>query len=709
MSGKDTSDEKDNILFQKLRKLINLIDQLRDCGVNEYIKLPRICSLGTQSSGKSSVLESIVGLDFLPRGDGVVTRRPLELRLCHINHGEPWAIFEERKGQKFTDFNKVRETIEALTDEVCAKDKNIVDKPIILNVYSQTCPDLTLVDLPGVTRVPVGDQPKNIEEITKNMAKRYVSDPLTIILCVIAANSDIATSDGLKLAKEIDTGGVRTIGVLTKLDIMDAGTDARKALMNEEIPLKLGYVGVKNRSKQDLVNKLPMSEMVKKEKEFFRSHPVYKNMPQGYLGTDILIQKLTKIYFKIIRDNLPRIIKAINDRMKQAEDELASLGNPMPIDDAGKMSLLWTMLNEYCDIFRNVLKGKYDNKRLAFLKDEGGYKIKILYKKLLEEFTGDFKATAGYTDENINYALTIHEGDSIPGFPSVDAFTYLLKPQLERLKEPIEECFAEVYQYLDFLSGKILERTFARFPQIINDMGDFINNFLVEVKDKCKYIVDSVVDMEINYLFTNDYEYLNNFTTFIPKNQNINVQNNMNNNNNNYEPIDSKSIFIKEIRNRIEAYFKLIVRNLRDSIPKIIGNNLVKEIEDNMQIELYNQLYKSNEMVGLLSEPEHIAERRRDLTELIKVMRNAQKVIRRDPDLMTVMKIDINDSDIHPGTNLEKINKEPKSIASNSSFKKEQPIQPPIKSTISNPPPVQKENIKNQNTGSKKNYGNLFG
>ena len=702
MSGKDTSDEKDNILFQKLRKLINLIDQLRDCGVNEYIKLPRICSLGTQSSGKSSVLESIVGLDFLPRGDGVVTRRPLELRLCHINHGEPWAIFEERKGQKFTDFNKVRETIEALTDEVCAKDKNIVDKPIILNVYSQTCPDLTLVDLPGVTRVPVGDQPKNIEEITKNMAKRYVSDPLTIILCVIAANSDIATSDGLKLAKEIDTGGVRTIGVLTKLDIMDAGTDARKALMNEEIPLKLGYVGVKNRSKQDLVNKLPMSEMVKKEKEFFRSHPVYKNMPQGYLGTDILIQKLTKIYFKIIRDNLPRIIKAINDRMKQAEDELASLGNPMPIDDAGKMSLLWTMLNEYCDIFRNVLKGKYDNKRLAFLKDEGGYKIKILYKKLLEEFTGDFKATAGYTDENINYALTIHEGDSIPGFPSVDAFTYLLKPQLERLKEPIEECFAEVYQYLDFLSGKILERTFARFPQIINDMGDFINNFLVEVKDKCKYIVDSVVDMEINYLFTNDYEYLKNFTTFFPKDENKNIQNNtgnnqnnMNNNNNNYEQNDAKNIFIKEIRNRIEAYFKLIVRNLRDSIPKIIGNNLVKEIEDNMQIELYNQLYKSNEMVGLLSEPEHIAERRRDLTELIRVMRNAQKVIRRDPDLMTVMQIDINDSDIHPGSKNEKQVKENPSISNQNS----------LKSNISS----NNINEKAPVSGNKANYNNLFG
>ena len=716
MSQKDTKEDKDNILFQKLRKLINLIDQLRDCGVNEYIKLPRICSLGTQSSGKSSVLESIVGLDFLPRGDGVVTRRPLELRLCHINHGEPWAVFEEVKGEKFTDFNKVRETIESLTDKVCVGEKNIVDNPIILNVYSQTCPDLTLVDLPGVTRVPVGKQPKNIEEITKNMARRYVSDPLTIILCVIVANSDIATSDGLMLAKQIDTGGVRTIGVLTKLDIMDAGTDARKALMNEEIPLKLGYVGVKNRSKQDLNNKLPMSEMVKKEKEFFRNHPVYKNMPIGYLGTDILIQKLTKIYFKIIRENLPRIIKAINDRMKEAEEELSSLGNPMPIDDAGKMSLLWTMLNEYCDIFRNVLKGKYDNKRLAFLKDEGGYKIKVLYKKLLNEFTNDFKATAGYTDDNINYALTIHEGDSIPGFPSVDAFTYLLKPQLERLREPIEEMFNEIYQYIDFLSGKILEKTFARFPQIINDMGDFINNFLNNEKTKTKYLVDSIVDMEINYLFTNDYEYLNNFTTFIPKNQNSNnnqnninnpkgnIQNNNNNNlnNDNFQQMDAKTIFIKEIRNRIEAYFKLIVRNLRDSIPKIIGNNLIKSIEDNMQIELYNQLYKSNEMVSLLSEPEHIAERRKDLTELIRVMRNAQKVIKRDPDLMTVMQIDINDSDIHPGGKDEKINFN-NNVKNNDINQNVNQKNPGI-NNVGN----LNQNPKINNVG-KKSYGNLFG
>ena len=709
--SKDTGDDdKDNVLFKKLRKLINLIDQLRDCGVNEYIKLPRICSLGTQSSGKSSVLESIVGLDFLPRGDGVVTRRPLELRLCHINSGQPWAIFEERKGVKFTDFVKVRETIEALTDEVCKTNKNIIDKPIVLNVYSQTCPDLTLVDLPGVTRVPIGDQPKNIEQITKDMARRYVEDPLTIILCVIAANSDIATSDGLMLAKDIDVAGTRTLGVLTKLDIMDAGTDAKKVLMNEEIPLKLGYVGVKNRSKQDLNNKISMAETQRKEREFFKTHPVYKNLPAGHLGTEVLINKLTKIYFRIIRENLPRIVKAINDRVKTAEEELQGLGQPMPTDDAGKMSMLWNMINEYCDVFRKVLQGKYNNKRVNFLEGEGGFKIKILYKKLLEEFTGDYKATAGYNDENINYALTIHEGDSIPGFPSVDAFIYLLRPQLEKLKDPIEECFQEVFQYLDFLSGKIMEKTFTRFPQAINDMTDLVSNYLMEERDKTKYLIDSVVDMEINYLFTNDYDYLNNFTTFIPKqtrqsqvmNDNKGDGKGGNNNLNNeikpQPPIDAKNIFINEIRNRIEAYFKLIVRNLRDSIPKIMGNYLVKEIEENMQLKLYNKLYNAREMTDLLSEPESVAERRKELNDMIKVMRNAQKILRRDPDLMTVMQINISDNDI-TSTQASKKKEEPKKIEKKDSKPvAEKPKAPPAK-----PSPAPEGDKK------KKGYGNLFG
>jgi dynamin 1-like protein len=224
--------------------------------------------------------------------------------------------------------------------------------------------------------------------------------------------------------------------------------------------------------------------------------------------------------------------------------------------------------------------------------------------------------------------------------------------------------------------------------------------------------------MEMNYLFTNDHEYLNNFTTFIPKQQNqlqINNSNSNNTNNgqnkdkdniNDFKPqsqLDATNIFIKEIRSRIEAYFKLIVSNLRDSIPKIMGNYLVKEIEENMQLKLYNKLYNAKEMTDLLSEPESVAERRKELNDMIKVMKNAQKIIRRDPDLMTVMQININDSDItsHATDNKKKEEKkEEKKVEK----KESKPIQEKEK-----PKPVQPA-LKPPATGDKKKtYGNLFG
>ena len=330
--------DNDNFLFKKLIKLINFLCQLNDCGINEYIEFPPICFLGSQSTGKSSVLESILGLDFIPRGDGIVTRRPLEIRLCHTNYGETWAVFEEIEGKKFTDFVKVRETIEQLTEEVCGRqfffEKKTVDRrPIILYIYSQIFPDLTLIDLPGINRIPIGAAPRNIELISRDIARIYIKDPLTIIVCVIAANTDIYTNDGLRVAKEIDTKGSRTLGVLTKIDIMDAGTDARKTLLNEEVPLKLGFVGVINRSRRDLNNKLSIAESLKKEKNFFQSHPIYKYLPSGHLGTDIFIFKLTALYFKGIREDLQRIINLINDKIKKAEEELYSLGSPNSIDN----------------------------------------------------------------------------------------------------------------------------------------------------------------------------------------------------------------------------------------------------------------------------------------------------------------------------------------------------------------------------------------
>mmetsp|Transcript_24715 Transcript_24715/g.25820 ORF Transcript_24715/g.25820 Transcript_24715/m.25820 type:complete len:692 (-) Transcript_24715:113-2188(-) len=622
----------DSGLFSRLRSMINLVDKLRDIGVEQYIELPKICVLGTQSAGKSSVLESIVGMDFLPRGEGLCTRRPLELRLNHIpeSDSKPFGVFEELPGEKFHDFNVIRQKIEHLTDKKAGTNKNIIDDPIILTIKSHTCPDLTVVDLPGITRIKLQNsgQGEDIEKVTKGMAERYCKDPLVIILAVMAANVDITTSEGLKMALEIDKEQRRTLGVLTKVDIMDQGTNAKKTLMGHEVPLKLGYVALKNRSQQDIIDKLQVQDGLKKEKDYFANHSVYKSMPPGYCGTDTLVEKLTVIFFNKIKEHLPEIIKTIKLKIKEAEEELTLLGTPMPVDNVGKMNMLWNMFSDYCESYKNVIKGKYDSKRLAILQDEGGYKIKALFKDLLSDFTGEYRATKDYTDDNISYALTIHEGDSIPGFPSVDAFFYLLKPELEKLRDPIFDCLNDTYNYMEMLSHKIMEKTFFKFPNIIYSVREYILEFLGEQKEKCRYIIESLVDMHINYLFTNDYEYLHNYTTFIPKQQEK-------------ERIDSKNIFIREIRNRIEAYFRLILKNLRDEVPKAIGTFLVKGITDNIQLHLYNKIYQGSEIMDALNESDHITKKRISLNETLKVLKQANKEISKNKDLLDIMQINI--------------------------------------------------------------------
>lgn len=219
---------------------------------------------------------------------------------------------------------------------MCGANTNIVDKPIVLQVYSHTCPDLTLIDLPGITRIAIGDQPQNIEQVTRGMAHRYCADPRTIILAVVPANADMTNSDGLQMARSLDQKGIRTIGVITKIDIMDRGTNAKKMIMNQEVPLRLGYVGVKNRAQEDIINQIPVKEALAKEQAYFASHPVYSALPPDRLGCFELTKQLSKILFIHIKHSMPEIIREIKEKRGEAEAEMRDLGPPMPIDAGDK-------------------------------------------------------------------------------------------------------------------------------------------------------------------------------------------------------------------------------------------------------------------------------------------------------------------------------------------------------------------------------------
>lgn len=131
-----------------------------------------------------------------------------------------WGEFLHLPGEKFYDFNKIRAEIVRDTEAKTGRNAGISPQPINLRIFSPNVLTLTLVDLPGLTKVPVGDQPKDIEKQIKDMLVKYISRPACIVLAVTAANTDLANSDGLKLAREVDPEGTRTIGVLTKVDLM---------------------------------------------------------------------------------------------------------------------------------------------------------------------------------------------------------------------------------------------------------------------------------------------------------------------------------------------------------------------------------------------------------------------------------------------------------------------------------------------------------
>ena len=207
---------------------------------------------------------------------------------------DEWGEFLHLPGQKFYDFNKIRTEIIKETEAKAGRNVGISPAPINLRIYSPNVLTLTLVDLPGLTKVPVGDQPRDIEKQIREMVLKQISKSNAIILAVTAANVDLANSDGLQLARSVDPEGQRTIGVLTKIDLMDHGTDVVDILAGRIIPLRLGYVPVVNRGQRDIENSKKISAALDAEKEFFENHKAYRNKA-SYCGTPYLARKLNLV------------------------------------------------------------------------------------------------------------------------------------------------------------------------------------------------------------------------------------------------------------------------------------------------------------------------------------------------------------------------------------------------------------------------------
>ncbi|XP_030004407.1 dynamin-1a isoform X2 [Sphaeramia orbicularis] len=489
-----------------MEDLIPLVNRMQDAfsaiGQNANLDLPQIAVVGGQSAGKSSVLENFVGKDFLPRGSGIVTRRPLVLQL--MNCPTEYAEFLHCKGKKFTDFDEVRQEIEAETDRITGANKGISPVPINLRVYSPHVLNLTLVDLPGMTKVPVGDQPADIESQIREMLLQFVTKDNCLMLAVSPANSDLANSDALKIAKEVDPQGLRTIGVITKLDLMDEGTDAKEILENKLLPLRRGYIGVVNRSQKDIDGRKDINAAMAAERKFFLSHPAYRHLADR-MGTPYLQKILNQQLTNHIRDTLPALRAKLQSQLLSIEKEVEEYKNFRPDDPSRKTKALLQMVQQFSVDFDKCIEGSGDQIDTAEL--SGGARINRIFHERFPFELVKMEFDEKELRKEISYAIKNIHGIRTGLFTPDLAFEAIVKKQIQKLKGPTLKCIDMVVSELTATIRKCSQKL-AQYPMLREEMERIVTQHIRDRESRTKDQVLLLIDIELSYMNTNHEDFI---------------------------------------------------------------------------------------------------------------------------------------------------------------------------------------------------------
>ncbi|KCV69483.1 hypothetical protein H696_03910 [Fonticula alba] len=494
------------------------------------ISLPRIVVVGSQSTGKSSVLEAIVGRDLLPRGRDIVTRCPLVLQLRHVppsdRSQEERAIFSHAPMRLYRphEYPEVIKEIEAETRRITRGTHSLSSKPIYLTVCAPRLVNLTLVDLPGLTKIAVGDQPTDIEQQSRNMALDFISQPSTLILAVSAANVDIANSEALNLARQVDPTGERTIGLLTKVDLMEVGSDALPILRGETVPLRLGFVPVVNRSQQDIQNGLAIGASISRERVFFSDHPSYRGL-RDVCGTPFLAAYLSKLLEHSIRNQLPKIEDEILQHVAILQERLRRAGSlsPVPSDPLEQSQLLLSLLSDFSQSVSNAINGYVDASTRhagpaaseevtavdSFLESHaprasmlhGGSRLFDLFQNRFPEHMLAIDPCQGLSDAEIHSTLLNSSGMRARlGLTCDAAFEHLVKRQIPLLLGPSLRCLDTAFEELWHIVGKSSRMQLGRFPRLEVQALRTTRDIMTQGLGPARTFIQSLVDIECSFI-----------------------------------------------------------------------------------------------------------------------------------------------------------------------------------------------------------------
>ncbi|MBA0667089.1 hypothetical protein Goklo_000213, partial [Gossypium klotzschianum] len=596
--------------------------------------LPSVAVVGGQSSGKSSVLESIVGRDFLPRGSGIVTRRPLVLQLHKTDEGsQEYAEFLHLPKRRFTDFvadsgcmdcsssvnfefgtyffcgpGAVRNEIQEETDRITGKTKQISPVPIHLSIYSPNVVNLTLIDLPGLTKVAIEGQPETIVDDIETMVRSYVEKPNCIILAISPANQDIATSDAMKLAREVDPSGDRTFGVLTKLDLMDKGTNALDVLEGRSYRLQQPWVGIVNRSQADINKNVDMIVARRKEREYFATSPDYGHLASK-MGSEYLAKLLSQHLESVIRSRIPSITSSINKTIDELESEMDHLGRPIALDAGAQ---LYTVL-EVCRAFERIFKEHLDGGR------PGGDRIYGVFDNQLPAALKKLPFDRHLSLQNVRRVVSEADGYQPHLIAPEQGYRRLIEGALNYFRGPAEASVDAVNFVLKELVRKSIGETqeLKRFPTLQADIAAAANEALERFRDESKKTVVRLVDMESSYLTVDFFRKL--------------PQEVENKGGNPQAPVTDRygEGHFRRIGSNVSSYIGMVSDTLKNTIPKAVVFCQVKEAKQSLLTRFYTQLGKKEgkQLLQLLDEDPALMERRQQCAKRLELYKAARDEI----------------------------------------------------------------------------------
>ncbi|KAK7117632.1 hypothetical protein R3I94_023005 [Phoxinus phoxinus] len=623
-------------LEESIRPFIDLIDTLRSVGIQKDMALPTIAVIGDQSSGKSSVLEALSGV-ALPRGSGIVTRCPLELRLKKVTAGVKWkAVLSYRKkiiefvdsafvagpikpsklanGKvadptydvkrfEFGDPSLVEEHVAAAQNELAGRGVGICDELITLEVMSPDVCDLTLIDLPGIARVPVKGQPEDIGNQIKNLIMKFIEKQETINLVVVPCNLDIATTEALKMAQEVDPDGRRTVAILTKPDLIDKGTEKNILAIvdNKVIPLRKGYIMVKCRGQQQIDENIPLEEATQIERDFFQNHDHFRDLLNEDKATiKCLAVKLTQNLVDHIKKSLPQLNQQIKKKLWDVKNELKEYETGPPKDLKGAKQFLIETLKRFNDQINSLSSGEQMSEENLFVQ------LRAEYKKWNDHLNST-KTSFSHSKE----LSQSNRGRELLGFSNYRLFESLLQKHVAKLKKPAIELLYTIKDIIITHLTGVVSQSFRNYSVLQNTAKDKINNIQLTQQEKTEKRILEQFELE-NMVYTQDPVYLK-FLTDITNEKFSEDQ----------LPFFDRNCMYSKM---LESYYEIVVQRMADQLPMMISFFMLKQTAELLSTDMLS-LLDGAEVRELLFEDSDVSIRRKDLRERLDRLSAAQEEI----------------------------------------------------------------------------------